>query len=112
MHLLAENIDGWLYAAAAFFGGLLASLLALCALVPAWQRNRRLTFALAAPAFLVVVLDTLWIGYGFVTDGLHDPDFSISDFLIPWTMMAGPALLTGLLAIAVLWVRTRQAATI
>lgn len=108
MHLfLAESLDGWLFAAAALLGGLLTSLLALAALVPARQRNRPLTFALAAPAFVVVLLVTLWVGYGLITDGLHDPDYSLADFAVPWLIMAGPSLATGLLAVAVLWVRTR-----
>ena len=108
--ILAENIDGWLFAAAAFFGGLIAAVLALCALAPAWKRNRRLTFALASPGFAVVLLMTLWMGYGFITDGLHDPDYSISDFAGPWVIMAGPSLVTSLLAMVVLALRVRRAA--
>ena len=104
MHtILAEALDGWLVAAAAFFGGLAASILALGALVPARQRNRPLMLALAAPAFIVGVLVTLWIGYGFVTDGLHDPDYSMSDFAIPWLIMAGPSFATSLLAVVFFW---------
>ena len=108
MHLiLAENIDGWLFGAALFFGGLLVSILALVALVPAARRNRAATFALAAPALLVGLLVTIWVGYGFITDGLRDPDYSIRDFLAPWFMLAGPPLACGLLAVAVLWIRIR-----
>jgi hypothetical protein len=109
MHpILAENIDGWLFGAAVLFGGLIASVLALCALVPARQRNRRLTFTLAAPALVVGLLVTLWAGYGFITDGLHDPDYSVSDFAIPWLVMAGPSFATSLLAIIVLGLSTRK----
>ena len=108
MHfILAENINGWLFAAAVFFGGLLASILALAALVPAARRNRAATFGLAAPALLVGLLVTIWAGYEFVTDGMHDPDYSIRDFLAPWFMLAGPPLACGLLAVAVLWIRIR-----
>ena len=109
MHpILAENIDGWLYAAAAFFAALAASALALGALVPAWRGNRPLTVGLVLPALVVALLATLWIGYGFVSDGLRDPDYSISDFLIPWVTMAGPALATSLLSLGVLLVRRRR----
>ena len=110
-HILAENITGWLIAAAVFFGGLLAALLALGAIIPAFQGNRKLTLALISPAALAVVLATLWIGYGYLTDGLHDPDYSIDDFLIPWSMFAGPPLVAGLLAVFVLWLKMRQPRT-
>lgn len=100
--ILAENLDGWLFGAAVLFGGLLASVLALCALVPARKNNRPLTFALAAPAFVVALLVTLCAAYGFITDGLHDPDSSIGDFAVPWLMLAGPSFATSLLAIIVL----------
>jgi hypothetical protein len=109
MHpILAENINGWLFAAAVFFGGLITSALALCALVPARQRNRRLTFALAAPALVFALLITLWTGYEFITEGLQDPDYSMRDFAIPWLVMAGPSVVTGLLAIAVFGLSTRR----
>ena len=36
---------------------------------------------------------TLWTAYGFVTDGLRDPSYSLSDFLIPWLMIAGSQVL-------------------
>jgi hypothetical protein len=61
MHLiLAENLNGWLFAAAVFFGGLLASLLGLAALIPAgvikWDvalfrnsRGKRATSPFGAP---------------------------------------------------------------
>jgi hypothetical protein len=108
MHpILAENLDGWLFGALLLFGGIIASVLALCALVPARRRNRRLTFILVAPAFLIVVLVTGMMIYAFITDGLHNPDYSFSDFAIPWLMLGGPSFATGLLALAVLRHRMR-----
>jgi hypothetical protein len=107
--ILAESLDGWLFAAGVFFGGLVTAVLALCAIGPAVRRNRRLTLALTSPAIVFGVLATIWIGYGFVTDGLRDPDYSMSDFAIPWSVMAGPPLAASFLAIAVLWVRLRAA---
>src|SRR5437016_3876523 len=105
MHImLAEDIGGWLLAAGALFGGLFASILALCALVPACKGKRSLTLALSAPAFVVGVVVTAWLGYGYIGYGLHDSDFDFGhDFFMPWILMAGPALATGLLALVVLW---------
>ncbi len=111
MHnILADEVTAGLMAAAAFLGALLASILALCALVPAWKRDRRLTFALVAPAFLVVLLVTIGAGYGFVTDGLRNPDYSAGDFVIPWAIFAGPPLAAGLLAVGVLALSMRRSA--
>jgi hypothetical protein len=112
MHdILAEDITGGLIAATAFLGALIASVLALCALVPAWKGDRRLTFALAAPAMIAGVLATLWIGYGFVTDGTRDPDdWKLLVGLL--MLMAGPPLATSLLAIGVVeWSRRRKMRT-
>ena len=109
--ILAENIDGGLFAAAAFLGALLTAVLALAALIPASRRDRRGTLLLAAPALLAVLLVTGGVAYGFVTDGLHDPDSSPSDFVAPWLIFAGPPLAAAALALAVLWVRTRSPQT-
>lgn len=109
MHLiLAENLNGWIFAAGILLGGLIATVLALCALAPAWQRNRRLTVILIAPALVIGMLITIWLGYGFITDGLHDPDSSVSDFVLLWLLMAGPPLATSLLAIVVLVFSSRR----
>jgi ammonia channel protein AmtB len=108
--LLAESLNGWLFAAAAFFVALIASLMALCAIGPARRRNRRMTLALAAPALVIGVVFTIAVGYGFITDGMRDPDYSISDFAVPWLMMAGPPLGSSLLAILILWVRMKTPA--
>jgi hypothetical protein len=111
MHaILAENLNGWLFGAAVLFGGLLASVLALCALVPARQGNRGWTWALVSPAFVVGLLVTVGAGYGMVTDGVRDGDYSVGDFAIPWLVLAGPSLATGLLAVVVLGLRMRRSA--
>jgi len=100
--ILAEDIGGWLVAAAALFGGLAASVLALCALIPAFKRNLLLTLVLSAPALVLGIDVTVWLGYGFVSSGPPDSDFDLAhDLIMPWTMMAGPSLVTGLLAMAV-----------
>jgi hypothetical protein len=106
MHpIFAEALGGWIFAAAMMFGGLAASLLSLGALFPAWRGDRLRTITFVAPAFIVTLLVTLWIGYGYITDGLRDPRFSISDFMMPWLFLAGPSFATTLLAILVLWFR-------
>jgi hypothetical protein len=89
------------------FGGLVASVLALGAVVPAWRGNRVRTIALAAPALVVVLLVTIWTGYEYLTDGLRDPDLSIDDFVAPWLFLAGPSFAASLLAISVLLLRKR-----
>ena len=100
--ILADNIDGGLYAAAALFGELVATALALCAVVPARQRKGWQTLAMTAPAMIVTLLVTIYIGYGYVTFG-RDPDFSLSDFAGLWLIGAGPPLATSLLAIVAFW---------
>src|SRR5438552_7113897 len=105
--IIAENLNGWLFAAMIFFGGIIASLLALGALFPASCGKRSLTFTLAGPAFIAGILITLWFGYGYITDGLHDPDYSPRDFLMPWLFLAGPPLATSLLALLVFWSRNK-----
>lgn len=82
--------------------GLFASLLALAAIVPAWRRQRLRVIALVAPAFIVVVLITLWTTYEYFTIGVGDPDTSFSDFAAPWFFLAGPSFLAGVLAMLVL----------
>ena len=102
--LLAEDIGGWLLAAADLFGGLAASVLALGALIPAFKRNLPLTIILSAPALLLGTVVTVWLGYGIVSSGLPDSDFEIGhDLIMPWAVMAGPSLVTSLLAMTVVW---------
>src|SRR5206468_2460170 len=104
--MLAEDIGGWLLAAGALFGGLGVSVLALGALIPASKGNSSLTFILSVPAFALGLIVSAWFGYGYIKDGFHDPDSEIGhDFIVPWLLMAGPALLTSLLAVSVLWLK-------
>jgi hypothetical protein len=111
MHfILAENFNGLGYVMLGLAAAVLASLLALFALAPASRGNRPATLAMAAPAFLIGLALTAAVCYGFVTDGLHDPDYELRDFLAPWLVMAGPPLATSLLALTVLWLRRRTRA--
>jgi hypothetical protein len=111
MHLiLAENFNGLGYVMLGCLVALLVSLVALAALVPASRGNRQATLAMAAPAFVIGVLLTLAMGYGFITAAMRDPDYELRDFAVPWLVIAGPPLGTSLLAVAVLWLRRAPAA--
>ena len=85
MHsIFAEALGGWLLAAGILFGGLGTAVLALVALFPASRGNRSLTLSLSAPALILGALVTFWFGYGYVTSGLHDPDFEVGhDLFMP-----------------------------
>jgi hypothetical protein len=108
MHfLLAESIDGGLYAAAALLFGLVATVLALCAIAPAWQRKGRLTLAMTLPAMIFALIVTIYIGYGYITER-NNPDFTFGDFAGLWLIGAGPPLTTSLLAIVVFLLRGKK----
>jgi len=111
MHfILAENFNGLGAVMLGLAGAVLASLLALFALAPASRGNRAATLAMAAPALLIGLAMTAAVCYGFVTDGLRDPDYTLRDFLTPWLVFAGPPLVTSLLAVTILWLRRRAPA--
>jgi hypothetical protein len=77
--LFAEDIGGWILAGGVLFGGLATSVLALIATV--W----------------------LVIDYAKVQSD-PDPSYNATpDFFMELLIMAGPALVTSLLAMAVLW---------
>lgn len=102
MHiLLADSIDGGILAILFVLGGLVASVLALIALVPAFQGSWKQALVFCSPALIYGLGMTVYFLYGYLTDGLHDPDAEPRDFILPWAFMAGPALATGLLAILV-----------
>ncbi len=107
--ILAEDIGGWLFAALVLFGGLGAALLAMIALIPARKGHRALALTLSVPALILGLGVTIWLGYGFMTSNLHDPDLDLwQDHVLPWLLMAGPSLATSLLAFAFLWCRRKR----
>ena len=110
--MLADSIDGGILAFLFVCGGLATSLVALVALVPASQGNRRLTLILIAPASICGLLFTVYFACGYVKDGLHDPSYELSDFILPWAFMAGPALVTSLIAIFVVWLKRTKAKSV
>jgi ABC-type dipeptide/oligopeptide/nickel transport system permease component len=108
--MLAEDIGGWLVAGAFLVGALGTSILALGALVPAWRGNWPLTLALIAPAIVMFLLASCWIGQMYFQRDHHDHDEIIENYVQPWFMMAFPPLITALLAGSVLWFKRRKRA--
>lgn len=113
MHvILGDSIDGGIFALLIMCGGGAASLLALAAIFPARQGNKPVTLCMIAPAIVMGLVVTVWLGYGFFTDGLHnrDPEYvpDLMDFFAPWIILAGPALATSLISACVLWSKCRQ----
>lgn len=110
MHpILADSIDFGVLMILLMGGGLAVSVLALIALIPAWQGSRAGTLVLAGPGFIWGVAATIFCAWGFVHDGLGDPNFELMDFLGPWIVLAGPSLATSLLAVGCLWFRRGRA---
>ena len=109
--ILAEDIGGWLFAALVLFGGLGAAVLALGALIPAWKGKSALCLALSGPAVVLGIGVTVWLGYGFISSTMHDPELDIrQDLLLPWLLMAGPSTVTSVLALVVLWYARKRSA--
>ena len=108
--MFAENIDGWLLAAAFLFGGLGASVIALVGIIPAWRGNIPITVFTIAPAIFMFGLATFWLGQGFLQDPKHDREEFLLNTLQPWLVMALPSLLTSAGTAAVLCLRRRKLA--
>ena len=110
MHPILADIQGdWLTAAGVLLGGICTTLLALGAVIPAWRGNRLLTFALAAPAFLLGVVATIWLGRGDETMGRTDGlERTGSDVVVLWILLAGAPLITSLLVVSILYLRRRH----
>jgi hypothetical protein len=106
--ILGEDLTGWLAAAVFLFGGLGASILALCALVPASRDNRPLTLGLIAPAMLMFLWVTCWLAHSYFLRENPDREELIENYVEPWFLMALPPLITGLLPCFVLWFKKRK----
>jgi hypothetical protein len=111
MHIiLADSIDGGILMILLIAIGLAVSVLALIALIPAWQGSRAGTLVLAGPAFICGIAATLYcVWWSFFGAGLGDRD-DRGMFLALWAILAGPPLATSLLAvICCLWRRRVRA---
>ncbi|HZV34374.1 MAG TPA: hypothetical protein VFB72_07325 [Verrucomicrobiae bacterium] len=111
MHvMLADSIDGGIFAILVLFCGFAASLLALIALVPAARGNKPATFVLVLPALLVGLAITYWLGAMYIKDGLHQTGSEFRDMLMTWIVLSGAPFGTTLLSILVLWYKRRKLA--
>ena len=108
--MLAEDIGGWLFALLVMAGGLVASVVALIALVPAFRGHWQLAIALSVPAVAVGLLVAAWMVYSFFSSGsMRDPEADVvHDFFMPWAVMGGPALVTGMLGMTVAMVKRKR----
>src|SRR5215469_9355808 len=86
-------------------GGLALSVLALIALIPAWQGSRAGTLVLAGPALFFGIAATLYFAWGFLRYDMSNANFELMDILGPWIVFAGPPLASSLLAVICLWFR-------
>jgi hypothetical protein len=106
MHpILADSIDGGILVTMVLFGGVVTSVLALIALFPAKKGNRTLTLCLSIPALIMGMVATVWLAWQYYRQSPHDSSSEIGFSIIAWMILAGPALLTGLLALTVLWIK-------
>lgn len=106
--MLAESLDGWLVAAGLLFGGIAASLLALVALFPASKGKAATTLTLLAPAAIVTIGITCWLGYGYYARSpMHNHEEVIDNYVRPWFFMASLPLATSLLACSMLWFKKK-----
>lgn len=104
--ILADSIDGGILMILLIGCGLAVSVLALIALIPAWQGNRSGTLVLAGPAFLAGIAATIYCLWGFFFDGPKEQnDLGLGVFLAVWLILAGPPFATSLLAGICLWFR-------
>ena len=109
MHIiLAEDIGPWLFAAMMLFAGLGATVLALIGIAPAIFAKRVLTLCLIAPALLVGLGATYWLGLCYYRAGTYDEEHFVENVLQPWFLMAGLPLFTSLIVGTVLFFRTRR----
>ena len=102
--ILADSIDGGILMILLIGCGLAVSVLALIALIPAWQGNRSGTLVLAGPAFLAGIAATIYCLWCFFDLKPADRDES-GMFLAVWVILAGPPFATSLLAGICLWFR-------
>jgi hypothetical protein len=108
--ILADSIDGGIFALLVLLAGLAASLLAILALFPAAHGKKAATLLMAAPAFSAGVVVTIWLASMYLKEGDSGDLEFWSDCLAPWLLFAGPSFGTSLLAGLILWSRRRKIA--
>jgi LPXTG-motif cell wall-anchored protein len=106
--MLADSIDGGIFAILVLLLGGGASVIALIGLVPARQGNRAVTFLVVSPAIIAVIAITGWLGYGCFTEVRSDPEARFTDLLAPWVILAGLPVITSGTTLLVLWRRRKR----
>jgi hypothetical protein len=99
--MFAEDIGGWLVAGALLFGGLGATGIALCAIIPAWRGRLLLTLALVSPALLMVVLTTCYLAQSYFRRADHNREEIIDNYVQPWFFMAFLPLITSVVVLSI-----------
>jgi len=94
--MLAESIDGGIFALLVILGEIAATVLALVALIPAARGNRALVVVLIAPAILMVICATCWLAQLYFAADPQERQEMGSDALQMWLLFALPPLLAGL----------------
>jgi len=112
MHpILADDIDGGIFAILVLGAGLVTSVVALIGLAPAMRGDKAGTLCLITPAFLCGVAIVIWLTWQYIADWRENSHarFNRNDLLV-YIVLAGPALATSLLGALVLWVKRRKMA--
>lgn len=109
MHvMLAESIDGGIFALLVILGELAAILLALVALIPAAHGHRLLVLLLIAPAILMVIFATCWLGQSFFSGDPEERHELASDALGMWFLFAFPPLLASVTSFSIAAYRRKR----
>ena len=107
--MLADSIDGGIFAILVLLVGGIVSVIALIGLVPARQGNCPITFLVVSPAAIAVIVITGWLGYQFfLTGDKTDDDRNITDFIGTWVILAGLPFVASGITLLVLWRRRKR----
>jgi hypothetical protein len=105
--ILADDIEGGIFALSILAAGGVSSILALTALIPANRGKRPAAIALSTPAILTAVGVTVWIVWQCIKGPAQGEDRgSALNMMFFWFLFAGPSFLTGTIAILVLWAKS------
>src|SRR5205809_356445 len=101
--MLANDIGGGIFALLVIVAGLVSSVLALAALIPANRGKRAPAIVLFAPAIVTAATVTVGMIWQCATDrSTGSFGGRVLEWLPFWILFAGPPLLTGAIAILVL----------
>ena len=107
--MLADSIDGGIFAILVLLLGGGASVMALIGLIPAWRGNRSVTFLVVSPAIIAAIAITGWLGYDFFFSGdKASSDIDIMDFIGACVILAGLPFVASGATLLVLWYRRRR----